>query len=208
MPESRTRPVVPKKGSQVKKAKTYLLEIEPGTAFRLKRVDLLDLFLEGALPMPLFSAIGRIQATRQKLATDDLLGTLTPEDRAAMMEALRRVAVAVVVDPKMTHSKKEARAKDLVWVGGITDVDGESQHDPDMNDGDITSSVLMIIFRAANKEAGLVILADDEAEEFRASQPISVADAVPTESDLPSAPVVLDQSDAPAEPRREWKGYH
>jgi len=209
MPESRKRPVVPKKGSQVRKSKTYLLEIEPGTAYRLKRVDVLDLFLEGALPMPLFHAVARIQQTREAMGSDiDALAAITSDDRGAMLEAMRRVAVAVVIDPKMTHSKREARTKDLVWAGGITDIEGEDQHNPLLNQGDVSSSVLMHIFRAANKEAGLVILSDDEAEEFRASEPGDVADTVSPEPDLPSAAVVVDQSQPSPEPRREWKGYH
>lgn len=212
-PPKKKRPRVPKKGSEIRKSPTYLLEIEKDIAFRLQRIDLFGLFMEGAIPMPLFAAVERIQATRQNMASDEALNAITSDDRGIMMETIRRVAVAVVKNPKMTHSKKQARADDLVWVGGKSDVPGE-EHLPDQQ-GDVSSTALMLVYRAANNEAGLVVMADDEAEEFRPSEPTNVADVVDDEPVVPSSPVVVDlhagaseTSGDNAQTAREWKGHH
>lgn len=182
MPDQKPRVRI-RRGRDHKKRKTYLLNVDQGEAFRLRRVDMMGLLLEGALPTPLLSAVGRFQNLRGAILERNadigsIFESLTREDRASFIELMRRVAVLTAVEPRMTHSKRAAvEDQDLLWVGGYSDVAGENQTTDEP--GDVTIGELMLIWRATLGEAGVVTMSDDDALEFRTSESSSDGPVLP-----------------------------
>lgn len=205
------------KGREHRKRNAYLLQIAPGEYWRMRRVDLMGLFFEGYMPTPLLRAVDRFQKMRvgieQELALADVLGSLTPEDRSAFLELLRRTAVAATIEPKLTHSKRESLAdEDLLWVGGISDVAADQVDGPPREEaGDVDTGALLIIWKAVLGEAGVVTLSDDAALEFRSDESQLDAAHVRDVVGIPSEAVVVD-SHAASTPSAEKKSvrldYH
>lgn len=201
------------KGRDVKKRKTYLLQISPGVVFRLRRVDLPTLFLEGIVPTPLLAAVDRLQDVRRKVANDQVAAafeTLSAEDRSGFKELMRRCAVASVVDPKLTHSKRASLADpDLLWVGGVSDVPGEHSSETD-EPGDVVTADLLVIWKAVLGETGIIIMSDDDADEFRSSEPELPVTAVRDGDGLrPEAVDVVAEEQATATPKKvTFVAYH
>lgn len=203
------------RGRDVKKRKTYLLQVAPGVIYRMRRVDFPTLFLEGIIPTPLLSAVDRLQDVRRRYANSvqqgnlAALGNLPKEDRDHFMELMRRCAVASVIDPRMTHSKKASLADpDLVWVGGYSDVPGEEHL---QFDGDTTTTDLMGVWKAVLGEADIVTLSDDEADEFRPRESPSDDPVVRDGNGLrPEAVVVVPHTGNPedAKPPKIRMDFH
>lgn len=200
-------PPTPKKarpisGKQAKRKKFYLLLVGPDEWYRLRRADLPTLFFEGLLPTPILRAVDGFQRMRSQFQGDDIadaLSQISAEDRAAFVELLRRAAVAVVMTPRLTHSKKAAAADDdLLWVGGLTDIESEIQArqasglPPLEESGDVALPVLMQIWRAVMSEGGIVVMPDDDATEFRPLEPELPVPPVPDERGVRSEAVVVD----------------
>lgn len=157
----------PQSAKDAKKGKTFLLCVDPQSQvwYRVARTDLVSLFMEGVLPTPLLAAVDRLQDLRASLhqGVNDVeaLNTLKQEDIDNMLELMRRVAVRTVIEPKMTHDKGEADSNsDVVFVG------------------DISKVYLIEVWKAARREAGIITMSDDEADEFRTRESQSHAAAV------------------------------
>lgn len=181
------------RGRDKKRRKTYLLQVGRDEWYRLRRTDLPSLFLEGIIPTPILRAVDTLQDFRRNVAADniaDALGNLSKEDRDAFLELMRRCAVSCVIEPKMTHSKRASLAdEDLLWVGGISDVDGEGNED---QRGDVETPVLLTIWKAVLGEAGIVTMSDDEANEFRESESESPDSLVRDGDGVRTEAVVVD----------------
>jgi hypothetical protein len=191
MADEKKKPRVrPTSGRDVKKRKTYLLPIREGLVFRMRRVDISMLFMEGLIPMPLLGAVDRLESLRRKVGETNQISSLadvSPEDIRNFNEVMRRAAVIAVIAPKLTHSKKASLADpDLVWAGGYSDLPDEAHLSE--QDGDITPTDLMIIWRAICGEAGIITMSDDEADEFRSDEsqshdsPVRDGDGLRTEA--------------------------
>ena len=191
----------PVSGRTAKKRKFYLLQVGPDEWYRLRRADLPTIFFEGLFPSPLLRAVDSLQQMRNKIANEnfaDALQSVTPEMRSTFMEILRRAAVAIVVEPRLTHSKAASlRDPDLLWVGGYSDIPEEQNvPQPQEESGDVPISILMQVWRALLNEGGIVVMPDDDATEFRASEPSVPLSPVPDGSGVRAEAVVVD----PAEP--------
>lgn len=173
---ARRRPV---RASELKKRR-YLVPVEKDTYFRVRKIDLPMLFFEGAVPAPLMNAVDRFQTTRKAFARSEdgdggllqSLADLTEQTKKQFLEVVRRVAVAITVEPKLTHSKLAAkRDENLLWVGGLSDIPEEmNTPNPQEEDGDVSKDALMVLWRTCMGEVGLVVMTDDEAEDFRTQQ--------------------------------------
>jgi hypothetical protein len=179
----------------VKRSKFYWLPLDNGVTFLMRRIDMVEIFFEGALPTPILSAVDDLQGMRKiwlSVGIVEALASMTPEQRMNIKELMRRIAVRATKEPRLTMSRKEASENaDLIWVGGYSDIDG----DPDaVNDlpGDISISDLMIIWRATMGEAGVKTLPFDEAESFRSSESRDVASTVLDGEDVRPEAVVVD----------------
>jgi hypothetical protein len=105
-----------------------------------------------------------------------------------MRELMRRCAVASVIEPKLTHSKKESLTDpDLLWVGGYSDVEGDDPRTEQT--GDLETTALLKIWQSVLGEAGVETMTDDAAEEFRPHESEYDAPAVPDGASLQSEAV-------------------
>jgi hypothetical protein len=161
------------RGRDVKKSRrTYLAQVEPDVWFRLKKTDLPTLLMDGIVPAPLLKAAERMQEIRTKIAADqiaDAFAQVSKEELGSMKELLRRCAVSVTIDPKLTHSKKAAKENpDLPWVGGYSDIEGDN-HEA-VEEGDVSFAAQMMIWKAVMGEVGVVIMPDDDAHDFRSHE--------------------------------------
>jgi hypothetical protein len=198
------------KGREHKRRSTYLVQVVPGNPgewFRLRRADLAILFMEGILPTPILAAVDRLQDMRRTFAKStaadesskltEALNGFSQEDRDTFLELVRRAAVAVVIEPRLTHSKRKALADpDVLWVGGISDVPGEEQDGEQR--GDVDTVTLMTIWRSVLGEAGVVTMLDSAADEFRESES-PVDDPVVRDGDTVRTEAVVVDSDAGAQ---------
>lgn len=179
-------------GRKVKKSKFYLLQLGADSWFKMRRLDIMEMFFEGAFPTPILAAVDDLQGMRKLWIADSIvtaLASVTPEQKINIKELLRRVAVRAVVEPRLTHSKREADADpDLLWVGGIPD-NGEPQFD---TDGDITLADLMIVWRSVMGESDVITLPYDEASDFRQSESESHAPVILDGEDVRTEAVVVD----------------
>lgn len=200
----KSRPKV-MRGRDTKRRKTFLLQVEPpsgeypdGVWYRVKRLDLPSLFMEGIIPAPLLAAVDRLQDVRRRFHDGDAIGAMdamAPENRAQMLELMRRCCVAAVLEPRMTHSKAAAQAdEDLLWIGGYSDVDADQKLGQPVQeeDGDVPKPYMMTVWRAVLGEAGLVVMNDEAAEEFRESEPGTHAAAVEDGNGVRAEAVVVD----------------
>lgn len=202
-PPKKFRPRVARGREQKKRAKTYLLQVqEPnreypdGVWFRMKRIDFFTLVMDSVIPTPLLSAVDRLQEVRRSFAGEGealvkAMDVITNENKTEFFELMRRVAVAATLEPRLTHSKSASmRDEDLVWIGGKSDVQGE-EHLPE-DHGDVPPGQLMMIWRSALGEAGVVVMSDDDAEEFRTDESRPDADTLRDGGDVRTEAVVLD----------------
>jgi len=198
--------------AEIKRRKFLYVETGDGLVFQIKRVDLVSMFMEGTIPLPLMHAVDHVNNMRQRInfGGASALEELKNEDRDAMKEAVRRIAVLVSVKPKLTHSKKEAQDGDALWVGGESDIPDDTDNTPDVLFRD-----LMDIWKAVMGEAGVKLITLPEAVEFRESEPQSPADAVRDGDHVSGEAERLDLAAGVAaaegpdsEVVREWKSYH
>ena len=188
------------RGRDLKKKKYRLLQILPGEWFKVRRCDLTTLFLEGAVPTPLLNAVDKIQEMRTKMGREEggvagALNAITQDERDSFLELQRRIAVAVTVAPKLTHSKKQSLAdEDLLWVGGISDV---PEDHASKQDGDVAPDSLWMLWKYVTGEAGINVMDDVDAIEFHSSES-DVADSAVRDGDgvRSSAVDVVPLSDA------------
>lgn len=190
----------PTSGRVAKKRKFYLLNVGPDEWYKLRRADLPTIFFEGLFPTPLLKAVDSFQSMRSKIANEnfaDALENVTPEMRATFLEMLRRAAVAIVVEPRLTHSKKASlEDPDLLWVGGYSDIPEEQNvPQPKEESGDVSISVLMTVWRALLNEGGIVVMPDDEAMEFRTREPELPVPPVSDGSGVRTETVVMDSAE-------------
>lgn len=190
------KPKVSTKKEHAKK-RTYLLKVSDEW-YRMRRMDLASLFLEGYLPTPLLQAVDRFQDVRRTLQGDaglaDSLSQISVEDRKAFLELMRRVACAAVKSPPLTLDKDAAdQSETLIFV-----------EDVDLQD-------LLIIWRSVLGEAGVVTMSDDQADEFRPDELQHDGPAVSHGEDLRTETIVMDSDAGDSEdaPRPERVGvYH
>ncbi len=169
----------PQSAREAKRRRYYLLQIEEDVWYRCRRSNLTTLFLEGALQTPLVAAVDRLQEVRRALHEGindvELLAKITPEDMEHLLELMRRVAVAVVIEPKMTHDEEAAkRDPDLLWVNDVDKIN------------------LIQVWRSVIKEAGVVTMSDDEADEFRTDESDHDAESVSDGESVRAETVVMD----------------
>ena len=76
------------------------VEIEDGFTVRVRRIDIIQAYMQGFIPLPLMAALSRLQQQAANLHADPtgILAT-DPADRAATIELLQRYACTAIVDP-------------------------------------------------------------------------------------------------------------
>lgn len=189
-PQTQQTPVA---GRDFKKKKLFQLKVD-GEWFVCRKVDLIGLMFEGAFPAPMTAAVDNLQDARRSMSKGDTmtaLAGLNPEARAFAKEFFRRVAVLSCVSPRVTHSKRESiENPDLLWAGGLSDVDGDDQTREQQ--GDLTMSAQITIYRSVMGESGVDVLPYDVAEEFRQGQPESPVAPVLHGEDVRAKAVVVD----------------
>lgn len=172
--------------------RSFYVPIGGDEHFKVRKADLPSLLMEGVLPTKLVEAIGRFDEIRQSIAKDQFSDALKKfvedETGADIREMLRRCAVAFVIEPRLTHSKRDARehADTTMWVGGHSDIAG----DPDVEQpGDLAMSDLFTLWRALMGEVGVFVMSDEDADDFRTSESRSDAAPVSDGAEIPSASV-------------------
>jgi hypothetical protein len=206
MSESSKKKRAAMRGREAKRLRTDLLQVgrTPEEAFRVRRADFPSLFFEGAVPQPILHAVDRFDTLRKSMQTQSVQAVLDKVgdvERKGYVEMLRYTAAKVVVEPRLSLSKRESlEDPDVLWVGGISDLPGDPKDVEEQ--GDVPLSMLMLIHRHVLGEAGLVYLDDTEADEFRPRERSDDAPAVPDGERVPSEAVVVaggsDRAVAPA----------
>lgn len=136
---------------QFRKARTYTIEVD-GMPFVLRRIDLATMFMEGMIPMPLMSAVDRLEAIRKRAMEEGpgVFAEINESDRKAMDELLRRCAAAVCQEPK------------VVW---------ENPSETQLSVHELTTTQLVVIWKAVLKQTGVKITPDADADMFRPHEP-------------------------------------
>jgi hypothetical protein len=132
------------------RAKGYwTLEVDPELTVELRRLDMVTLFMTGAIPMPLMASLSRAQEIRQKDGMDDatFMSELGEDDKTNMLDLLRRYACLAVKSPP------------LVLVD-----DGNPEHVPVEL---LTGPQLLTIWQALPPDAQTPRLTEAQADEFR-----------------------------------------
>lgn len=186
MPDPARKPKIKPKITSPRRFRSqqFYVEIRPGEHFRVRKTDLPSLMMEGVLPTQLLHAVERFDKFREDLGKRgnlaDALGKIAndPRNWQDIGEMMRRCAVAFVIEPKLTHSKRQAldSPDEYLWVGGVSDVDGDDQSRE--QDGDIPRSELLTFWRALMGEVGVFVMSDEDADEFRGSESGADAEAV------------------------------
>lgn len=192
----RTRPKIV--NAKRRKAEKHYVEVAPGEHYRVRKVDLESLLFEGVIPSSMVNALVLLDEKRSSINADDFAGMVkfvSSKEFADMVDTMRRLAIAFVLEPKLTMSKQAAaNDPDLLWVGGFSDIEGE----PEIIEAsdDVPVAVLMKLFQAVMGEANIVVLNDDDAMDFRTDESSSDDEAVSHGDGVPSETV---GSDAPVD---------
>lgn len=76
------------------------LEIDPGVTVLMRRVDMVTAYMLGTLNLPLMAALGRLVQQAPRMANDpSAMAEYSDEDKAQMIELMRRYACAAIKDP-------------------------------------------------------------------------------------------------------------
>jgi hypothetical protein len=135
------------------------VEIRPGKTVLIERRDLITMFLEGLLPMELLTAMQRLlDQAPTFMENPAALASVPGEDRAAVVEMLRRFACLVVIDPVL-----------------VFEPDDEPNHLPVSK---LTSKELLAIWTEAHAMMGIDVTkleaargGPEAAEQFRPQEP-------------------------------------
>ncbi len=96
--------------SDLRRRAYWELELEPagedGTpalVVQMRKLDMLTLFLQGAVPTPLMAALSKMQAVRAEIGDDPtgnkLMDAMGEDDRSNLVKLLRRYACLAIKDP-------------------------------------------------------------------------------------------------------------
>lgn len=195
-------------GRSLKLQKTKMVQVSPPTSdqpdgvwFKCNNmVTMPKLFISGSIPTPILAAVDRFQGFQQKVASgraQEAVEGMQPGEKEALIDMMRRVALQVVLDPKLTDSKKLAAAEeDTLWVGGYSDCPedlpeqtGGIDRRKD-EDGDLSFDQLMMIYRFVGRENG-VLMAADAADDFRPQSTTSIDPVGPNGDAIQSEAVIL-----------------
>lgn len=78
----------------------WTVDLEDGLTVTVRRVDLVNAYMENLIPLPLMSALDRLRAkTQELLENPTALVTVDPGEKAKSIELLRRYACAAIVEP-------------------------------------------------------------------------------------------------------------
>jgi hypothetical protein len=154
-------------------ATEWEVEIRPGVTVLVRRASMATLLFSGQIPLPLTQALARLdpEITGQDLLSWDV------EEREALLEALRLLACAVVVDPVV-----------------VREPDGDPAHLP------VSYFTLEELFAILNAEppsvpSSVPRLTEDDAARFRDAAPAADPPALPPGAPVPPAPVLVDSAD-------------
>lgn len=182
MPEPNETPdAAPKKkkriarGREIKQKRTKLLQVEGGEDpiyYRVRRgIDFSLMVVQGIIPTPMMQAVQRMSEMRDTWANKGPLAALeglTEDDKRSFLDMIRKCAVMTIITPRVTDSKKAAQLDpDLLWVGGYSDLPGEGDRP---EPGDVPDTHLIRVYQYTTGEAGLVVMEDDEADDFRTDE--------------------------------------
>lgn len=166
--QKKSRPQ-PTRGRDVKKRRSVLIRVAPNTVFRIRNTaDLSGLMMLGVVPATLLGAVDRLQKVREageKDGAEAAYNSIDSKDRTAFLELLRHVNAAIVIEPRVTLSKRESLADpDVLWLGGTSDVPNDPE--PQTPIADVSFDSMFSVYRYLIREGG-VVLNEDDADEFR-----------------------------------------
>lgn len=198
-----------RRGRDYKKDRTRLINV--GTAlekdfWRLRRVDLMSMFIEGLIPASLMSAVANLQEARTKMISFGIIEgmkDIPPEQIRDINRILRACAVIAVLEPKLTHSKAASLSDpDLLWVGGVSDVPEDNNRE---ESGDVEIGIMMTIWKSVLGENGVETFTEDAAIEFRQSQQAKNVAAV-SDGETVRAEAVVMVTDAGSDAAKDAGG--
>lgn len=101
-----------------KSKKFFVVTLPSGVVVKLRKLRLLEYAMSGSLPLPMFS---KCIKTAERLANVDSWENLEQDEISNLINMVRKIAVDVVVKPKV--SENEEHDEDSVYVGDISEDD-------------------------------------------------------------------------------------
>lgn len=146
---------------EIRRVTSREVELSRGIVVRITARDFLTMFLEGLFESPLLNAFQRIISNAPVLQEKpDLIFAMPPEERRAVIDGLRKFAIAVVDAPVIVESD-----------------DGNPNHVPVSL---FTSTDLLVIWQQGNAmmqfKTPEVSLTEIQADRFRGSEPTTTGD--------------------------------
>jgi hypothetical protein len=182
-----------------------------GEYFRVRKADMPSLLMEGVIPAPLLQAADSLQQYRQKIEAGDIgsmINVIQSKEWNDSIAMMRACIVSFVLEPKLTHSKKEARENpDLLWIGGRSDIEGEESNPEET--GDLAMADILTLWSALMGEHRIIVMSEEEARDFRTREHAPIDSAVlPSEDDrtetvgsgaavVPAVPETIDTGEVP-----------
>ena len=160
----------------VKNRQFYYIEVGDLGLFKMRRADLPTLLMEGIVPKPLLAAVVKLEKTRNWDGDPmTALAESTPEERGNMTEMMRRCAVAMTVQPQLTHDPAAAMANDDLLDVAI-----------------LTTTDLMIIWKAVLGQAKIVEISPVEATTFHPLKSTAADHVLRDGEGVSQAPIGVD----------------
>lgn len=157
--------------SELRHRAEWDVDIEDGFAVRVRRLDMVQAYMQNLIPMPLMQALDRLRVHSKRLEEDPTQILSVPQqDKEQTIELLQRYACACVVDPIFT----------------MTD-DGDPAHCPITM---LTSDQLLKIWQSGPKIVPRPEVSAAEADRFSGGRPPILAPVVvPDGDEVPPASV-------------------